>query len=152
MRRPQGKPLGPNIGPRVSLSAPRRGEVWGARLDPVEGSEQGGNPTGAPRPVAVLSNPGFGRPSVYVCAPFTTYQDAHDALSWCIVVVNDRANGLTRVSSLDASQVRALDVSRFDKRWGTLGDAELRATLAALAEGLGFIEETEEETPEDEAV
>lgn len=30
---------------------PRRGEVWSARLDPVEGSEQGGI-----RPVVVVSN------------------------------------------------------------------------------------------------
>lgn len=121
-----------------SGAKPKRGEIWGAVLDPVEGSEMGGHSEGEPRPIIVLSMPQTGRPTNRVCVPLTSYQDAHALLRWCVLVAPDAQNGLTRLSTADTSQIRALDWGRFRKKWGTLGETELNAIFVALGAALGF--------------
>lgn len=70
----------PEAGWRLSRDFPRvarrghdemqRGDVWKARLDPVEGSEQQGR-----RPVIVVSRQGITQASsVVIVAPCTTYR------------------------------------------------------------------------------
>ncbi len=117
---------------------PKRGEIWGVVLDPVEGSEMGGHTPGEPRPVIVLSMPRTGRPTNRVCVPLTSYQDAHALLRWCVLVSPGASNGLQRLSTADTSQIRALDLGRFHKKWGTLGETELSALFVALGAALGF--------------
>jgi len=49
----------------------KRGEVWNARLDPAEGSEQSGS-----RPVVIVSRDAINRSSSVVnVVPCTTYRD-----------------------------------------------------------------------------
>ena len=116
---------------------PQQGEIWGVTLDPIRGSEQGGNPPGAARPVLVISAARKGRRSVRVCVPLTTFQIPHAQLRWMALLAPDAANGLTSPSSADASQIRALDVQRFGARRGKIGDTELNAVFAALDACLG---------------
>ncbi len=127
---------------------PKRGEIWGAILDPVEGSEMGGHTPGDARPVVVLSMPNTGRPTNRVCVPLTSYQDAHALLRWCVIVAPDAGNGLKRTSTAETSQIRALDLSRFDRKWGSVGETELQAIFAALGAVLGFDVSPEEKLPQ----
>lgn len=117
---------------------PKRGEVWSAVLDPVEGEELGGHSPGEPRPVIVVSMPGRGRPSNRVCVPLTSYQDAHALLRWCVLISPDKTNGLKRLSTAETSQIRALGLVRFERKWGSIGEAELSAIFVALGAALGF--------------
>lgn len=130
-----------------NLPKPTRGEIWGVLLDPVQGSEMGGHTPGETRPVVVLSVQGSGRPTNRVCVPLTSYQNAHTLLRWCVIVKPDERNGLKRVSTAETSQIRALDVGRFQSKWGTLGDAELRAIFIALGATLGFDVASENVSP-----
>lgn len=106
---------------------PKRGEVWQVELDPVRGSEQAKT-----RPVVVVSRAGFGRPSVRVGVPVMGRKSVHALGAWYVEIQPEAGSGLSKVSSADASQVRALDLSRFDVKLGEVKPAQLRAIVAAL--------------------
>lgn len=111
-----------------ALPKPKRGEVWRVELEPIRGSEQDKT-----RPVVVMSGGNIGRPTVFVCVPITSFQNAHALLSWYVPIAPDAANGLTKPSSADASQVRALDVERFETKLGKLASTPVEAVAAAVA-------------------
>lgn len=107
---------------------PRRGEVWRAQLDPVRGSEQG-----KARPVVVLSEPPTGRATMRLCAPVTNALPEHGGFFWCVALAPDAANGLTKSSTADAAQTRALDTARFEARLGVLPQGDVDLIAEALA-------------------
>lgn len=108
---------------------PRRGEVWRARLDPTRGSEQGKT-----RPIVVLTEPPIGRASMRLCAPVMNALPIHGSLFWCVALPPDAQNGLTKNSTADAAQTRALDTIRFEARLGELAPDELDLIAQALTE------------------
>jgi mRNA interferase MazF len=116
---------------------PRRGEIWRANLEPTVGAEiQKDN-----RPVLVLSRPGVGERNVRLCAPITDYLPARDAVRFWRVEIGDTAqNGLTKMSCVDVSQTRALDLSRFVRKDGKAHPAEIEASAATLAQSVGAFE------------
>lgn len=117
---------------------PRRAEIWDVLLDPVQGSEMGGHREGETRPVLVLSLASKGRATMRVCVPLTNFQDIHLTRPWMVVLVPDNSNGLSKVSSADTAQIRALDVERFKSKRGVVGKVETRAIFSALGACLGF--------------
>lgn len=119
-------------------SKPLRCQVWDVRLDPTQGSEMGGHYEGDPRPVIVLSLRGKGRPTLRVCVPLTEWVDAHAFLRYCVLFSPDASNGLSKLSTADASQIRALDQVRFVHKRGRIAEAELEPIFAALGACLGF--------------
>lgn len=123
---------------RKNAVLPQRGEIWSATLDPVEGSEMGGHKPGETRPVIVLSVAGKGRPQMRVCMPLTSFQDEHALLAWCVFVESNRENGLSRLSTAETSQIRALSIARLQEKRGHINDAELYAIGVALNDALGF--------------
>lgn len=112
---------------------PKRGEVWRVELEPVIGSEQ--NKT---RPVVVMSGGNIGRDTVFVCVPITGFQNIHAALGWYVLLAPVVANGLIKPSSADASQVRALDVERFEEKLGKLTREEVASVAEAVALCVGY--------------
>jgi mRNA interferase MazF len=120
------------------LIDPKRGEVWKVELNPVRGSEQAKT-----RPVVVMSEPGFGRPSMRVCVPVTNRQPVHGAMFWCVALDPSPDTGLTKDSTADASQVRALDIERFVEKLGTLASQDIETIAAAVALAVGYDSENE---------
>jgi len=112
---------------------PLRGEIWRVALNPVRGSEQAKT-----RPVVVVGRPGFGRPSMQVCVPFTTRQPAHASMLWCVPIHSSSLNGLSKLSTADTSQIRAIDIVRFEVRLGNLSDEDLQTIVAAVMLIIGF--------------
>jgi mRNA interferase MazF len=108
--------------------SPQRGEVWRVELDPTLGSEQAKT-----RPVAVMSGVGVGRPSMRVCVPLMGAKPVHAALLWCVPISPSDANGLSKESTADASQIRALDVVRFVEKLGALEAEEVETITAAVS-------------------
>ncbi len=107
---------------------PQRGEVWRVQLDPVRGSEQGKT-----RPVVVLSEPYRGRASVRLCAPVVHSKPEHPDFAWCVSLPPDAQNGLSKHSTADAAQTRALDIVRFEAKLGNVSAAKLELITDALA-------------------
>lgn len=57
----------------------------------------------------------------------------HSALFWCLELLPAASNGLTKTSTADAAQTRALDLVRFEIRLGVIASDDLELIAAALA-------------------
>ena len=114
---------------------PRRGEIWRVNLEPTQGAEiQKDN-----RPVLVLSRGGQGTRGVRLCVPLTGYKPDRDEIRrWRVALNNTKESGLDKISVADASQTRALDISRFISKDGVAHPAEIAASAAAVARLVGY--------------
>ena len=94
----------------------KRGEIWLANLNPIQGSEQAGM-----RPVLVFQNDAINRfTTTFLCIPFTTNL-RRAALPTCVLV--NAANGGLRTDSVAlCHQLRVLDKSRLQRKVGTIDE------------------------------
>ncbi len=107
----------------------KRGEIYDARLEPVEGSEQGGT-----RPVIIVSRDVINAYSPVVLAvPCTTYQ-SHKRVypTQVLIKASDSEGGLTSDSIAMADQVRVLSKKRLLKLRGTLSNETITQLNQAL--------------------
>lgn len=109
----------------------RRGDVYDARLDPTEGSEQAGS-----RPIVIVSHDAINASSpVVIGVPCTTYR-AGRRLFPSQVLLRAPDGGLDVDSVALGEQVRALAKSRLVRHRGSLASQALaqldRALLIAL--------------------
>jgi mRNA interferase MazF len=105
----------------------KRGEVYDARLEPVEGSEQGGT-----RPVIVVSRDAINANSPVVLAvPCTTYQ-THKRVYPTQVLLSPPEGGLSNDSIAMADQVRVLSKARLLRLRGTLSESTIDQLNQAL--------------------
>jgi mRNA interferase MazF len=109
----------------------RRGEVYDARLDPTEGSEQAGT-----RPVVIVSRDAINSVSpVVIVVPCTTHRSGR-RLYPSQVLLHAHDGGLDVDSVALGEQVRVLAKSRLRHRRGMLSPQALaqleRALLIAL--------------------
>ncbi|PMB53137.1 PemK family transcriptional regulator [Fischerella thermalis CCMEE 5201] len=109
----------------------KRGEVYDARLEPIEGSEQGGT-----RPVIIVSRDAINAYSPVVLAvPCTTYQTGKRVYP-TQVLIQSPDGGLTNDSIAMTDQVRVLSKTRFLHIRGMLSDEAMillnQALLIAL--------------------
>ena len=103
-----------------------RGEVYSARLDPTEGSEQAGS-----RPVVIVSRNAINANSRIVLAvPCTTYRGQHTYPSQTLPHSPD--GGLMVDSIALGEQVRVLSQSRLLRRLGVLGTTAIAELDQAL--------------------
>jgi mRNA interferase MazF len=106
----------------------KRGEIYDARLEPVEGSEQGGT-----RPVIVVSRNDINDNSpVILAVPCTTYQPGKKIYP-TQVLIKAPDGGLTNDSIALADQVRVLAKSRLIKLRGNLSTAIIDQLNQALS-------------------
>lgn len=105
----------------------KRGEIYNARLEPVEGSEQGGT-----RPIIIVSRDILNTYSPVVLAvPCTTYQ-SNERIFPTQALIRFPDGGLTRDSIAMADQVRVLSKTRLLKRLGQLSDQSIEMINKAL--------------------
>lgn len=105
-----------------------RGEVYDARLDPVEGSEQAGT-----RPIVIVSRNAINAASsVILAVPCTTYR-AERRLYPSHVVIHAPDGGLTADSIALGEQVRVFATSRLLRLRGTLPTSVIIQIDRALA-------------------
>lgn len=105
----------------------RRGDVFDARLDPVEGSEQAGT-----RPVIVVSRDAINEASpVVVVVPCTTWK-AERRIYPSQVLLRAPDGGLSADSIALGEQVRTIAKTRLRARRGTLSPEALRRLDRAL--------------------
>ena len=114
----------------------RRGEIYQATLNPIIGSE-----ISKSRPVIVISEAKTGRPTMRLCVPLTDWKPEAALFYWCVSVSNTKTSGLRKLSLADVSQIRALDVARFEKRLGQAEASEVEAIATALARLSGYIKD-----------
>ncbi len=106
---------------------PKRGDVYLARLDPKEGSEQAGV-----RPVVVMSRDSINQNSPVVIVVPTTDRNNKKHLYPSHVVLQAGEGGLTMESVALGEQVRAISTTRFIKYLGHLTPRSVTQIGAAL--------------------
>jgi mRNA interferase MazF len=105
----------------------KRGDIYEAILDPVEGSEQGGS-----RPVVIFSRNAINAASpVVVVIPCTTYRPGRRIYPTQILL--QAGDGGLRVDSIAlGEQIRAIAKTRLKTRWGSLSGESLRRLERAI--------------------
>ncbi len=102
-----------NLLPKPALPKPVRGDVFSARLDPTEGSEQAGT-----RPVVVVSRDSINANSpVVVIVPVTDASNVKRTYP-SHAYLPKGSGGLQMDSVAKTEQVRAIQVSRFVGYYG----------------------------------
>lgn len=105
----------------------KRGEVWDADLNPVEGSEQAGV-----RPVVIVSRNAINDSSpVVVAVPCTTFRPGRRIYP-THVLLQAPEGGLTADSVVRCEQIRALATSRFLRQRGRLSSQSIARLDRAL--------------------
>lgn len=105
----------------------KRGEIYLARLEPVEGSEQGGS-----RPIIIVSRDVINAHSPVVLAvPCTTYKKSKRVFPTQVLIKASKA-GLNQDSIAMADQVRVLAKTRLLNCLGTLSATSLKELNRAL--------------------
>lgn len=111
----------------------KRGDIYDARLDPTEGSEQAGI-----RPVIIVSRNAINAASsVILVVPCTTYRQ-RKRIYPSQLIIHKPEGGLTKDSTALAEQVRALTKARLLQRRGSVSDGTLRKLNEALVIALGL--------------
>lgn len=101
------------------MTAPLRGEIWLADLDPTRGHEQAGR-----RPVLVLSEDVFnqGPAGLVIVVPLTSTLrriPSHIRLS-------PPEGGQKNESAALCEAIRSISKDRLQRKWGTVGPAKMR--------------------------
>ncbi len=109
----------------------KRGEIFRANLDPVQGSEQGGI-----RPVVIVQNDRGNQSSPTVIVAPLTKQRKKLSLRTHVEILPPEG-GLKYPSLVLCEQLRTLEKTRLSKYLGTLSPASLRLVDAALSAALG---------------
>jgi len=109
----------------------KRGDVYLARLDPTEVSEQAGM-----RPVVIVSRDAINRSSpVVIVVPCTSWSEGRKIYP-SQILIEAPAGGLRADSIALCEQVRAISKPRLADRWGSLEPKTLlrleRALLIAM--------------------
>jgi mRNA interferase MazF len=113
----------------------KRGEVYDARLDPVEGSEQGGT-----RPVIIVSREVINASSpLVIIVPCTTYRDGRRIYPSQIVIQAPNG-GLERDTIALGEQLRTLSKTRLLRRRGILSSETMTQLNQALLIALDLLE------------
>lgn len=103
---------------------PKRGEVWLVNFDPTLGTE-----IKKTRPAIVISSDAVGKLPIKLVAPVTDWKPYFAKNIWHVKLEPSADNGLSKISSVDALQLRGVDQQRFIRRLGHLSD-EIMASIA----------------------
>lgn len=107
-----------------------RGSVWRVRLDPVEGSEQGGT-----RPVVIISSDLLNAPLPVVTVAVITTRKTERVFA-TEVLVEPPEGGLTHRSKILLYQTRTISKTRMGERLGALTAETLQSVNVALRRAL----------------
>jgi mRNA interferase MazF len=111
----------------AALPKPVRGDVFSARLDPTEGSEQAGT-----RPVTVVSRDSINANSpVVVVVPLTDAANVKRTYP-SHVYLPKNSGGLRMDSVAKTEQIRAIQISRFVGYYGRLDKPSLTRIEEAI--------------------
>lgn len=117
----------------MTMTDPRRGEVWWVDFDPSVGSEQR-----KVRPAVVVGVDGLGILPLRIVVPITTRRSPSTSHPWWVDLEPSPENGLSNPSVADALQVKSLSLERFDRRMGAVAANELDEIASAVALCIGF--------------
>ena len=113
----------------IKSSDVKRGEIWRVNFDPTIGAE-----IKKIRPAVVISTNSIGRLPIKLIAPLTGWQSNFEDTIWHVKIEPDDKNNLSKISAVDALQIRGVDIQRFiPPKIGELTQDQIDEITAALA-------------------
>lgn len=112
----------------MATTRPSRGEIWQVNMDPTIGRE-----IKKTRPAIVVSVNTMGSLELRIIVPLTGYQEKHAKFPWCVPIMKNSRNGLSKDSTADAFQIKCVSVERFESRIGMLSAATVDEITSAVA-------------------
>jgi mRNA interferase MazF len=112
---------------------PKRGEIWLVNFDPTIGAE-----IKKTRPAFVVSSDAIAKLPIKLIAPITDWKPYFAQDFWHIRLNPDDQNGLSKVSAIDALQLRGVDLQRFVRKLGCLDDLQILEITTAIATVIEF--------------
>lgn len=106
---------------------PKRGEIWLVNFDPTLGTE-----IKKTRPAIVISSDAVGKLPIKLVAPVTDWKPYFAKNIWHVNLDPSSDNGLSKISSIDALQLRGVDQRRFIRRSGYLSDEIMTSIAIAI--------------------
>ena len=98
----------------------KQSEIWLVDLNPTIGSE-----INKIRPCLVIGDDAIGKLPSKTVLPITGRGKQHEKIPWMVKCEPNVSNHLTKLSSIDAFQIRNLSTQRFMKRIGSIDKALL---------------------------
>ncbi len=89
------------------------------------------------RPAVVISSDAVGKLPLKLIAPITDWKPYFSQNFWHVKIEPDATNGLTKVSAIDALQLRGVDLQRFIRKLGYLSEvkmSEIATTIVTVIE------------------
>jgi mRNA interferase MazF len=115
------------------MMKPKRGEVWLVEFEPQRGAE-----ILKTRPAVVLSIKEIDKIPIRIVVPIREYKAHHEQILFFITLKPTRENGLSKVSSVDCTQVKSFALERFIKRLGTVTELQIREIAEAVGLCVGL--------------
>ncbi len=111
----------------IKPETPKRGEIWLVNFDPTIGSE-----IRKSRPAVVISSNAVGRLPIKLIAPITDWKSYFTQNFWHIKIEPNTTNGLTKISAIDALQIRGVDLQRFIQKLGNADSSKMQEISIAI--------------------
>ena len=102
-------------------------------LDPTIGAE-----IKKTRPAIIVSDDALGKLPLKIIVPITDWKDTYQVAPWMTKVEPNGLNGLAKVSSADAFQIRSVSNERFVKRLGVVSEELMNKIKAGLVKVLSI--------------
>jgi mRNA interferase MazF len=81
----------------------------------------------------VVSSDGVGKLPIKLVAPITDWKEYYTGNIWHVKIEPDTTNNLTKISAVDAVQLRGLDVQRFIHKIGGCSHVLMQEIATAIA-------------------
>ncbi len=109
-------------------------DIYLVDLNPTKGAE-----IRKARPCIVVSNNDIGVLPLKVVVPLIGYKESHDNKSWLVPISPDEQNGLSKISTADALNIRSVSDTRIIKKIGVLDEESYQKLLNAMRVVLDMI-------------
>jgi mRNA interferase MazF len=96
-------------------------------LDPTIGAE-----IRKIRPAVIINHNDLGVLPLKIIIPITEYKSHYDNAPWMVKILPNIENGLTKISSIDALQIRSVSIERFVNKIGEVDLTNLNRIEEAL--------------------
>ncbi len=112
---------------------PKRGEIWLVNFDPTIGAE-----IKKIRPAVIISSNAVDKLPIKLIAPITNWKPYFSQNFWHVKIEPNTMNGLTKISAIDALQLRGVDLQRFIRKLGDVAPVKLSEILVAIITAIEF--------------
>ena len=106
----------------------KTGEIYWVNLDPTIGDE-----IKKRRPVIILNGGHDKHLKVAIVAPVTAWSPYWDENPFFVTLEPNSENGLSKKSSVDCFQIRAISHNRFVEKIGNISNAEINLIKTSIA-------------------